>query len=151
MLDSFTLLGALQRFLDQRRVAVPMLTADPAVSLMLDWYRLVPLDRIAQTASGDALVYRHGGWSEGCATAYKFSLLRRATEKTEGGGDTDWFAGITLLFEPSRYAALAPFSTTSADWPSLEAFAQAIDDSPGFKALAGEQPLGVSLESGGLR
>ena len=150
-MNSYTLLGALQKFVEQRGIAVVDLTAEPAIGLMLDWFRLVRVDKFAQTGSGDALVFRYGGWSEGCATGYRFSLLRRVTEKSESGGDTEWFAGITLMFEPSSRSELAPYSTASSDWESLDAFAQAIGHSPGFRALAAEKPMGAFLEGGGVR
>jgi hypothetical protein len=153
--DSFTLLGALQRFLEQRRVVVETLTIEPAILLLLDWFRLVPADGLIRATSADVLVYRYGGWSEGCATAYNFSLLRRVTQQHEAQknelGETVWFAGITLMFEPSGRADLEPFQTTSADAESIDAFLAAIEDSAGFKALRREQPMGVVLESGGLR
>jgi hypothetical protein len=101
--------------LKQRGVEVDGLTADPMVRLMIDWFRLVPIDQLERKASADVLVYRYGGWSEGCATGFNFSLLRRVTENSAGGGDTDWFAGITLMFEPSLYDSLAPFTTVSSD------------------------------------
>jgi len=149
--NSYTLLGALQKFVKQRDITVLDLTAEPAIWVMLDWFRLVRVDRFAETGFRDALVFRYGGWSEGCAAGYKFSLLRRVTEKSEGGGDTEWFAGITLMFDPSGRSELAPFSTTSSDWESLDAFAQAISSSPGFKALAAEKPMSAFLEGGGVR
>jgi hypothetical protein len=149
--NSYILLGALQKFVEQRSIAVIELTAEPAIAVMLDWFRLVRVDRFDQTVSRDALVFRYGGWSEGCATGYRFSLLRRVTEKSESGGDTEWFAGITLLFELSDRSELPPFSTTSSDWESLDAFAEAIGRSPGFRALVTEKPMGAFLESGGLR
>ena len=150
-MNSYSLLGALQKFVEQRGIAVVDLTAEPAIGLMLDWFRRVRVDMFAQTGSRDALVFRYGGWSEGCATGYRFSLLRRVTEKSESGGDTEWFAGITLMFEPSSRSDLAPYSTASSDWESLDAFAQAIGHSPGFRALAAEKPMGAFLEGGGVR
>jgi len=56
-----------------------------------------------------------------------------------------------LLFEPSRYAGLAPLTITSSDWRSIEAFFRAIESSPAYSLLVGEQPVSVMLESGGLR
>ena len=150
-MNSYTLLGALQKFVEQRSITVLDLTAEPAIAVMLDWFRLVRVERFDQAVSRDALVFRYGGWSEGCATGYRFSLLRRVTEKGESGGDTEWFAGITLLFEPSERSELAPFSTTSSDWESLDAFAEAIGRSPGFRALVAEKPMNAFLESGGVR
>jgi hypothetical protein len=149
MVNSYTLLGALQAFLEQRSIAVDDLTADPAVVSMLDWFRQGPVD--AQSATGDALVFRYGGWSEGCATGFKLSLLRRVVEARADGGETEWFAGITLMYEPSSRAEIAPFSTTSLDWDSLDEFAQAARRSPGFRAVAATKPMGAMLESGGIR
>jgi hypothetical protein len=151
MFNSYSLIAALQSFLHQRSVEVERLTADPMVRLMIDWFRLVPVDLLEHTASADVLVYRYGGWSEGCVTGFNFSLLRRITESNASGGDTDWFAGITLMFEPSFYAHLAPFNTVSSEWKSIEAFLQAIESSPAFKALAAATPMTVLVESGGLR
>jgi hypothetical protein len=151
MLNSYSLLGTLQSFLQQRKVSVDRLTAEPAVQLMIDWFRFEPVKLIEGSATGDALVYRYGGWSEGCATGYKFSVLRRITQRDADGRETEWFAGITLLFEPSRLADLAAFETVSTDWKSIEAFATAIESSAGYQVLAAAQPMGAMLESGGLR
>jgi hypothetical protein len=149
MINSYTLLGALQAFLEQRSIAVDDLTADPAVALMIDWFRQGPVD--AQSAAGDALVFRYGGWSEGCATGFKLSLLRRVAEPRAEGGETQWFAGITLMYEPSSRAEIVPFSTTSLEWDSLDEFARAVRRSPGFRAIAAAKPMGAMLESGGIR
>lgn len=149
--NSFDLLTALQSFLRERDVAVERLTVDPMIVTMIDWFRLAPLDLAKDTASADVLVFRYGGWSEGCATGFVFSVLRRITQPNAEGGETDWVAGITLLFEPSRYAGLAPLMTASSDWRSVEAFFHAIESSPAYRLLVGEQPVSVMLESGGLR
>ena len=151
MANSYSLLAALQNFLHQRGVEIEGLTADPMVRLMIDWFRLVPLDLLKGPSTAEALVFRYGGWSEGCATGFRFSLLRRITEPGTDGADTDWFAGITLMFEPSRYADLTPFDTASSDWKSLDAFLAAVESSPAYNTLAGVQPMTVLLESGGLR
>jgi hypothetical protein len=151
MLNSYILLGALQSFLHQRDVQVERLTADRMVPLMVDWFRLVPVDTLERPATADVLVYRYGGWSEGCATGFRLSLLRRVTERGADGANTDWYAGVTLIFEPSRYASLAPFDTVSADWKSIDAFLQAIEGSEAFKLLATATPMTALLESGGLR
>ena len=151
MVNSYSLLGALQGFLHKRGVDVEHLTVEPMVSVMIDWFRLMPITLVEQPVSADVLVYRCGGWSEGCATGFRFSLLRRVTEANEGAGGIDWFAGITLMFEPSRYADLAPFSSVSSDARSIEAFLQSIESSPPYRALAATTPMGVMLESGGVR
>lgn len=151
MLNSYGLMASLQSFLHLRGVEVDRLTADPMVGLMLDWFRLVPIDLIERSSSTDALVYRYGGWSEGCATGFNFSLLRRVTESNGSGGNTDWFAGITLMFEPSFYSALAPFNTVSSDWKSMDAFLHAIESSPAYRVLVAAKPMTVLVESGGLR
>jgi hypothetical protein len=151
MLSSYILLGALQNFLQQRDVAVQSLTAEQMVPLMLDFYRLVPVDTLEGNSIADALIYRYGGWSEGCATGFRLSVLRRVTEPTADGRNTDWYAGITLMFEPSRYAALSPFDTVSTDWSSVDAFLRAIESTEAFKLLAAATPMSAMLESGGLR
>jgi hypothetical protein len=151
MLDSYSLLSALQAFLRQRDVEVEGLTADSMVQVMIDWFRLVRLDWAGAAAANDVLVYRYGGWSEGCATGFKFSVLRRITERKAGSADTDWFAGITLMFEPSRYGNLQAVDTVSSDWKSLEAFLHAIESSPAFNALAAVKPMSVMVETGGVR
>lgn len=149
--NSFDLLTALQSFLRERNVAVERLTVDRMIVTMIDWFRLTLLDLAKDAASADVLVFRYGGWSEGCATGFVFSVLRRITERNTENAETDWVAGITLLFEPSRYAGLAPLTTASSDWPSIEAFLRAVESSPAYKLLVGEQPMSVLLESGGLR
>jgi hypothetical protein len=151
MLNSYSLLSALQAFLRQREVEVERLRAEPALTLMADWFRLVPADKLEHNAAADVLVHRYGGWSEGCATGFNFSLLRRVTTWSADGGDTDWFAGITLMYEPSLYAQLPAYSSVSADWKSLEAFLESIETSRAFKMLSSATPMSVLLESGGLR
>lgn len=147
-MNAYALLGALQRYLEQRAIVLDALGANQAVGLMLDWFRLGPIE--AQPAADDTLVLRYGGWSEGCATGFKLSLLRRVAERG-ASGDTEWYAGITLMFEPSSRAEIVPFSTTSADWDSLDAFARAVRRSPGYQAIAENKPMGALLESGGVR
>lgn len=151
MLNASTLLSALQTFLDQRRVDVERLTAEPMVMAMFDWQRFGKVATLDGAPVADVLVYRYGGWSEGCATGFKLSLLRKVTEQDAEGRSTDWYAGITLIFDPSRYASMAPFATTSSDWPTLEAFLRAIESSPAYRASAATVPMGVVVESGGMR
>jgi hypothetical protein len=55
------------------------------------------------------------------------------------------------MFEPSRYADLAPLITVSSDWQSIDAFLHAIEGSQAYKVLIAEPPMSVLLESGGLR
>jgi hypothetical protein len=150
ILNSYSMLGALQSFLNDRGVEIEGLTADPTVRLMIDWLRLEPFALAQATTSADVLVHRYGGWSEGCATGFKFSVLRRVTER-HPGGETDWLAGITLMFEPSRLSNLTPFETVSSDWNSAEAFLHAVESSAAYRALAAAKPMSVMLESGGLR
>jgi hypothetical protein len=151
MVNSYSLLGALQGFLRDHGADVERLTVQPMVGLMIDWFRLMPINLVEQPLSADVLVYRCGGWSEGCATGYRFSLLRRVTEAGEGTTGTDWFAGITLMFEPNRYGGMAPFSSVSSDASSIEIFLQSIESSPPYLALAAITPMTVMLESGGVR
>ncbi|HZP89221.1 MAG TPA: hypothetical protein VFB54_20610 [Burkholderiales bacterium] len=151
MVNSYGLLSALEKYLQQRGVSVEHLTVDPMVMLMFDWFRLVPVDKLEQRASADVLVYRYGGWSEGCATGFRLSLLRKITEPGAEGSATDWYAGITVMFEPSKLAELPAYSVTSADFKSLDAFLQAIESSPAYKQLVSATPMSVGLESGGLR
>jgi hypothetical protein len=149
--NSYSLLAALQSFLRERNIDVQSLTVAPMIEAMIDWFRLVPLTLLKDATYNDVLVYRYGGWSEGCATGFVFSVLRRITEPNASNGATDWVAGITLMFEPSRYADLAPLVTISSDWQSIEAFLRAIESSPAYKMLLSEPPMSVLLESGGLR
>lgn len=146
-MNSYSLLAELESFLQRRSVTVDQLTAEPMLRLMIDWFRLVPVD----PSGDDALVYRTGGWSEGCATGFKVSLLRRVVEKSANGPDTEWFAGITLMFEPSGYSDLPPFKAVSSDWPSLDGFTQTVEGSQTYKTIVKATPMGVAIESGGLR
>ncbi|HKB82287.1 MAG TPA: hypothetical protein VKD04_03660 [Burkholderiales bacterium] len=148
---SHGLLAELESFMRQQGVEATQLSADAMVRLMIDWYRFAADGKAGGTLSGDALVYRYGGWSEGCATAFKLSLLRRVTEHDITGVDTDRFAGITLMFEPSGHADLMPFTTVSSDRKSIGIFLQAIESSPAYKELSVTTPMTVLLESGGLR
>lgn len=150
-MNSYSLLAELEGFLQRRGVEVERLTAAPMLRLMIDWFRLAPIDRTERASSADALVYRNGGWSEGCATGFKVSLLRRVVERDASGAETEWFAGITLMFEPSGYAELAPFKAVSSDWRSIDEFVQTVESSPAFKAIAITTPMGVLVESGGVR
>jgi hypothetical protein len=150
MVNSYTLLAALQRFLERRGVRVEGLTVEPMVLAMLDWYRSAPIETLGEPPLADVLVYRYGGWSEGCATGFKLSLMRRVTVRSDGG-ETDWYAGVTLMFDPARYAEARPLSTVSADWPTLDAFLHAIESSPAYRASVAVTPMGAMLESGGLR
>ncbi len=144
-MSNITLLSSLQAFLNRRGVNVEGLTADAMIPLMVDWFRLVPIEHRA----ADTLLFRYGGWSEGCVTGFKFGLLRRVTAVDES--QTDWLAGITLIFEPSRYAGIEPLNTLSTDWQTLEAFVRAIESSPGFRLSTSVTPLAVMVESHGLR
>lgn len=143
---SRNLLADLQGFLRQRKVDVDSLTVDQMVAVMIDWYRFAPASASAGAPSTDTLVYRYGGWSEGCATAFKLSLLRRASE-----GGTDRVAGITLMFEPGSRTEIAPFTTASSDWKSIEGFLESIQGSPAFRQFGTAKPMAVMIEQGGLR
>ena len=145
--SSHGLIAELQGFLRQREVDVNQLSADAMVRVMIDWYRFEPMKKFV----GDALVYRYGGWSEGCATAFKLSLLRRVTERDASGVEAERFAGITLMFEPSGQAELMPFTAVSSDAKSIESFLETVESSPAFRELAGATPMGVLVESGGVR
>lgn len=147
-LTSQGLLSDLEAFIERRGGDVNQLVARSMVDLMVDWYRF---DAKAASGKEDVLVFRTGGWSEGCATGFKLSVLRRVATGRVPDGDAARFAGITLMFEPSARSELAPYSTTSAEWQSMEGFVAAIEASPAFRGLDAAIPMGVMLESGGLR
>jgi hypothetical protein len=151
VLTSHGLLVQLQGYLRQQEVDANSLTADSMVRLMIDWFRFAPIDPAGGAPSADALVFRYGGWSEGCATAFKLSLLRRVIDKNVSDGETELLAGITLMFEPSGQAELMPFTTASSDWKSIDAFLEAVESTPAFRELAAAKPMSVLVESGGLR
>lgn len=144
------LLANLEAFLQQRNRDANHLTATEMVSLMIDWYRFAPMQPAGVAPSADVLVYRYGGWSEGCATGFKLSLLRQVGERS-AGSDADRIAGITLMFEPSGRSELAPFTALSSEYKSVEDFLQTIESSPAFRTLGTAKPMAVMLESGGLR
>jgi hypothetical protein len=143
--SSRSLLSSLQSFLHERAVDVNELDAESMVVAMSEWFRLVPA---SGGAVSDALVFRYGGWSEGCATGFKLSLLRRVVPR---GGEGERLAGITLLFDPAGLTQLEPASLASTDSPSLEAFLLAVRESRAFKTLAGGTPMSAMTESGALR
>jgi hypothetical protein len=145
-LTSHSLLAQLQAFMQVRNVEANDLTPEGLLSLMIDWYRFARTGESAPAA--DALVFRYGGWSEGCATAFNLSVLRRVKALD---GETDLVAGITMMFEPSGRAELKPYSSALSDWKSTEEFLQAVEQSPAFKLLAHTKPMSVLLESGALR
>ena len=151
VLTSHGLLAQLQGYLRLRDVDSDSLTADAMVTLMIDWFRFSPIDPVGGAPSTDALVYQYGGWSEGCATAFKLSLLRRVAGRGAIDGAGEVLAGITLMFEPSGQGELLPFTTASSDWKSIDAFLDAIESSPAFVRLGATTPMAVVLESGGLR
>lgn len=140
------LLAVLDGYLRQRKVNVDSLSADQMVAVMIDWYRFSAAGPGGGHAADDTLIYRYGGWSEGCATAFKLSVLRRT-----GEGGPDRVAGITLMFEPASRSEIAPFSTASSDWTSIEAFHEAIQGSPAYRQFGSAKPMGVMIERGGLR
>jgi hypothetical protein len=146
-ISSHGLMAQLQEFLRQRNVDVNQLGADEMVRIMIDWYRFFPVRK----AEGDTLLYRYAGWSEGCATAFKLSLLRQVTQRDATGASTQRLAGITMMFDPSGKGELLPFTAVSSDAKSIEDFLQVVEGSPGFRELAGTTPMGVLIEGGGLR
>ena len=148
---SHALLAKLESFMRQQGVDTGRLGADTMVRLMIDWFRFAAVESAQGASPADALVYRYGGWSEGCATAFKLSLLRRVRERNTIEGATDLLAGITLMFEPSGQAELMPFTTASSDWKSIEAFLEAIENSPAFRQLAVATPMAVLVETGAVR
>jgi len=149
-MDAYTLLSSLERFMQERGIAVADLTADPMLMLMFDWHRLVKVDKMEQAPLADTLVYRYGGWSEGCATGFRFSLLRRVTQQG-AAGPVSYNAGVTLMFDLGKLGHLQPFSSTSSDHESLERFLEAIEDSPAYKQLGSATTMGAMLEMGALR
>src|SRR4051812_44917540 len=93
-LSSHSLIVELQNFLRQRELDVDQLSVAEMVGVMVDWYRFTPM----KTVQSDALVYRYGGWSEGCATAFKLSLLRRGTGRGGNGAGGGRPARVTRRF-----------------------------------------------------
>ena len=144
-ITSHGLLTQLQGFMHERDVDMENLSADEAVKLMIDWYRFTPAAAGASSPA-DALVFRYGGWSEGCATAFNLSLLRRIKRE----GEADVVAGITLMFEPSGQAELKPFETASSG-KSIDDFLATVEGTAAFKLLGDTKPMSVMMESGGLR
>ena len=67
---SHGLLSQLEKFLHDRELDAASLNVDSMVGVMVDWARFEPATGIAGTY---ALVFQYGGWSEGCATGFKFS------------------------------------------------------------------------------
>lgn len=140
------LLGELQQFLDRRKVAVATLDAPTLVGLMVDWYRLVPVD-----ARADGLLHQYGGWSEGCVTGFKWSVLRHVLVDAGDPDPVERFAGLTLMLEPSAFSGVSAVRFETSDRNALEAFVRRIEASPAWDAVAAARPMGVVLQSGGLR
>jgi len=149
-MDAYTLLWSLERFMQERGIAVAELTADPMLILMFDWHRLVKADKMGQAPLADTPVYRYGGWSEGCATGFRFSLLRRVTQHA-AEGPVSFNAGVTLMFDLGKLGHLQPFSAASSDHESPERFLEVIEDSPAYRQLGSATPMGAMLEMGALR
>ncbi len=148
-MSNIALVSSLQNFLNQRGAEVEKLTAANMVALMIDWFRLISIKEQLGDVATDAMLFRYGGWSEGCATGFNFGLLRRVTLRDPE--KTQWQSGITLMFEPSRYAGISPFQTESIDWQSLEAFVNAIESSAGYRAAEAITPMAVMIDAQGLR
>jgi hypothetical protein len=144
--DSHSLLLQLQRFVEQRGIDVGLLTADAALGVMIDWQRAAPA---AGGREADELVFLSGGWSEGCATGFKLSVLRRLPGAA--GGAAPLTAGITLLFDTGANARFEPFRLASSELRSAEDFAAAIEQSPAFRKLAAETPMSAFIERGAMR
>ena len=105
---SHPLLAKLEVFMREQGVDAQRLSADRMVRMMIDWFRFAPGDSVPGESSSDTLVYRYGGWSEGCATAFKLSLLRRVTGRNAHDGHPDRFAGIdTWVIETPQLWALS--------------------------------------------
>jgi len=139
------LLSSLETFLRERAVDMNGLDAEGMVTAMTEWFHFAPAPPGTQS---DALVFRYGGWSEGCATGFKLSLLRRIVPR---GGEDERLAGITLLFEPASLSGIAPATFASPDASSLQAFVDSVRASPAFKRLTGVTPMSAMLENGALR
>lgn len=142
VLASPSLLADLESFLHQRNVDVDQLTVERMVGLMIDWYRATPLEASGDRAT-DMLLFRYGGWSEGCATGFNMSLLRRAGERGT--------AGITLMFEPSGGGEFDGFATALPNRQLVGQFVAAVHGSPAFQQYGAARPMQVLLEKGGLR
>lgn len=140
--EKIELLADLEDYLRQRDVDIDSLTVDKMLGVMTDWYRSVPIVPNGEGA-GDMLQFRYGGWSEGCATGFNVSLMRRAV----GRGA----AGITLMFEPSGGADLESFSTALSDPAAMAVFMEAVRGSPAFQAFGSARTMGALIEKGGLR
>lgn len=148
VLASHGLLSQLERFMHQRELDATSLNVDSMVGIMIDWARFEPATGIA---GADALVFQYGGWSEGCATGFKFSLLRKVSLPESADGNFSQTAGITLIFEPSANTDLQPLRLVSSDLKSIDEFMAAIEGSPAFRKLATVTPMSVVVESGGMR
>lgn len=150
VLGSHGLMKQLEKFMHERQADVGELTADGAVDLMVDWMRFSPVVAAGGETTEDALLYQYGGWSEGCATAFKMSLLRRVTARDAAGARSEHLAGITLMYEPSGQSELKPYSAV-ADAKSLESFVATIESSPAFRELGSQKPMAAMVEGGGIR
>lgn len=151
VLSSHGLLSQLENFLQQREIEVGLLTADAVVGVMLDWMRFSPIDAGGEAGTADELVYQYGGWSEGCATGFKLSLLRKVTGPAIGDGKGALTVGITLLFDPGANTRFAPYRLASSESGSIEDFMAGIERSPAYAKLATEAPMSAFIERGAMR
>lgn len=151
VLTSHGLLSQLERFLQQREIDVGLLTANAVVGVMLDWMRFSPIDAGGEGRTADELVYQYGGWSEGCATGFKLSLLRKVSGPAIGEGNGALTVGITLLFDPGANTRLAPYRLVSSETKSIEDFMAGIERSPAYAKLATETPMSAFIERGAMR
>lgn len=151
VLSSHGLLSQLERFLQQREIEVGLLTADAVAGVMLDWMRFSPIDAGGEGGTADELVYQYGGWSEGCATGFKLSLLRKVTGPAIGDGNGALTVGITLLFDSGANTRFAPYRLASSESKSIEDFMAGIERSPAYAKLAAETPMSAFIERGAMR
>lgn len=151
VLTSHGLLSQLEGFLRQRGIEAGQLTADAVVGVMRDWMRFSPIDAGGAGGTADELVYQYGGWSEGCATGFKLSLLRKVSGAAAGGESGALTVGITLLFDPGANTRFAPYRLASSEANSIEDFMAGIERSPAYQKLAAETPMSAFIERGGMR
>ena len=141
-MNQVLLTASLNNFLQQRAVVTARLSSHPMLELMADWYRFTPFDGVSHGPPADTLMFRYGGWSEGCATGFKIGLQRRITPLD---APRVMEAGITMLFGWERYSGVEPFSVGLEQAGSLEAFVKAVEASRGFLISASDAPTDISV------
>ena len=157
MINAFTMLNALQAFLEKRSVDVNTVRADDMVTLMhglliKSFQRL--LGKLAGAVARQNVEQAQWTGQENGINALeqrRVALLPLGQRQDVAVAHVEWLSGITLMFEPAGYAHLKSMSIASSESASIESFMRTVQQSPAYQACVYVTPVAVLVESGGVR